>query len=402
MYREAFDYTGPLAAFVYKYLDLLFGRSFFVHVAASSLLILYQAAIFNTLLLRNKAYDENSYLPAFLYMMAMVSVPDLMVLSPQLMSLTFILLALRYVLRRIDNQVTDELFLNSGIFTGVAAMMYLPAAVFFVVFLVALVLFSTAILRRLLLYLFSFLLIFGLCGLYFFWRGDLIYFVDYFLVKNILLSSSTPLQTLPIVYLSAGLGLVFVVSVFKTWSRARMTSFQAKIQQVIWLVFFGGVATFFLSNERALLELVFLIPGVAYFWVHYFILIQKRIWRSVLPVIMIYGLVVYATFSMATWTSGVKVKPIDRPAESMLVLDEELENYLSNPNTSPFFEKELVDEVFEGLNYYEEASNFYLILEKIDPEFIKGEEVRIQKIFSRYPNFARRYQQVATGLYRKN
>ena len=134
MYSQTFDYTAPLATLVYKYLNLIFGRSYFIHYGFSSLVIVFQAGIFNQLLLKNKAYDENSYLPAFLYTILMISVPDFMTLSPQLMSLTFILLALRNVLRRIDNQVTDELFLNSGIYIGIATMIYLPSFVFFLVF----------------------------------------------------------------------------------------------------------------------------------------------------------------------------------------------------------------------------------------------------------------------------
>ncbi|MEQ9006293.1 MAG: hypothetical protein RLP12_00305, partial [Ekhidna sp.] len=94
MYSETFDYTGPIAAFVYKYLYLIFGKTSFIHYGFSSLVIIFQAGIFNQLLLKNKAYDENSYLPAFLYMILMVSVPDFMALSPQLLSLTFVLLAL--------------------------------------------------------------------------------------------------------------------------------------------------------------------------------------------------------------------------------------------------------------------------------------------------------------------
>jgi len=60
-------------------------------------------------------------------------------------------MSLRNILRRIDNQVTDELFLNSGIYLGIAAMIYLPSTIFFFVFLFALILFSTAVTRRLLL-----------------------------------------------------------------------------------------------------------------------------------------------------------------------------------------------------------------------------------------------------------
>ena len=95
MYAETFDYTGPIAAFVYKYLYFIFGRSNFIHYGFSSLVIIFQAGIFNQLLLKNKAYDENNYLPAFLYVILMLAVPDFMTLSPQLMSLTFVLMSLR-------------------------------------------------------------------------------------------------------------------------------------------------------------------------------------------------------------------------------------------------------------------------------------------------------------------
>ena len=84
MYRETYDYTGPLAAMAYKYLDLLFGKSSVAHHVVSSAVIIVQAGIFNGILLRNKAFDENNYLPAFFYVVLMMCVPDFMALSPQL------------------------------------------------------------------------------------------------------------------------------------------------------------------------------------------------------------------------------------------------------------------------------------------------------------------------------
>ena len=155
MYRQTYDYTGPIAAVIYKGLNIVFGRNVLAYRALSTLLITLQSGIFNSILLKNKVYSENSYLPAFLFAILSASVTDFMTLSPQLISLTFILLALRNIIRRIDNQATDELFLSSGIYVGVATMIFLPASVFLLVFLFSLILFSSAIPRRLLIYLFA-------------------------------------------------------------------------------------------------------------------------------------------------------------------------------------------------------------------------------------------------------
>jgi hypothetical protein len=401
MYGETFDYTGPIAAFVYKYLNLIFGRTSFIHYGFSSLVIIFQAGIFNQLLLKNKAYDENSYLPAFLYMILMVSVPDFMTLSPQLLSLTFVLLALRNVLRRIDNQVTDELFLNSGIYIGIATMIYLPAMVFFLSFLFALILFSTAVTRRLLLYLFSFLLAFSLCALYFYWRGDLWVFIDSYLVQNLLLNAELSLSWTEILTITAGFILIFVLSVFKTWSSSRLTNFQQKIQQVIWLMFFGAVATFFLSNEKSLHEMVFIVPIMAYFWTHYFILLRKKIFRFVMPGFMIFGIIVYSSFIYQNYTEPLEIIDVDNTEEEVMIIGSSLDYYQSQKILTPCFNPHLSQRAFDGLSYYNSAGELYLLFEKINPEIIVDDLGVMPMVMDRFPKIEQDYKSFGKGRYRK-
>ena len=400
MYSEAFDYTGPIAAFVYKFLNAVFGRSYFSHYALSSLLIIYQAAIFNQLLLKNKAYQENSYMPAFLYVVLMISVPDFMALSPQLMSLTFILLALRNVLRRIDNQVTDELFLNSGIFVGIATMIYLPASVFLLVFLVSLIWFSSAVSRRILLYLFSFGLVFVLCSLYFFWRGDLSMFLDSFIWENLLMSANSQLDSMDIFLMSIGIGVIFVLGVFKTWSSVRLTNFQQKIQQVIWLVFFGALGTFFLSNEKAMHELVFMVPVIAYFWVYYFLFIRRRIFQTIMPPILIFGLIGYSLLWYGTSSGKMLAAQDVARTQSTMVLGESLSIYLNQEVLSPCFDKRMCERGFEGLDYYSSATRLYQIFDRSKPEIIIDQMGVMQKVIFRFPEVDRTYRKRGTEYVR--
>ncbi|MEO9482727.1 MAG: hypothetical protein ABJG47_04750 [Ekhidna sp.] len=401
MYSETFDYTGPLAVFVYKYLSMILGRSAFIHYGFSSLIIIFQAGIFNQLLLKNKAYDENGYLPAFLYMILMVSVPDFMTLSPQLLSLTFILLAFRNVLRRIDNQVTDELFLNSGIFIGIATMIYLPSIVFFLVFLFALILFSTAASRRLALYLFTFLLVFSMCGLYFYWRQDLGQFIDSYLIQNFLMNMSSELSLVEALLLSAGFIVVFLLSIFKTWGSARLTNYQQKIQQVIWLMFFGAIATFFLSNEKALFELVFFVPIIAYFWTHYFILLRKRIFQFLMPGVLIFGVLVYAVFSYQTFTEPLEVENVEGAKDSTMILGGDLDYYKNVQINTPYFNAQLSERAFKGLDYYGSAGDLFLLFKRANPTTVIDHAGVMPQLMHRFPEIQSTYVKRGGNRYEK-
>ena len=401
MYSQTYDYTGPIAVFVYKYLSFVFGRSSFIHYGFSSIVIIFQAGIFNQLLLKNKAYDENSYLPAFLYTILMISVPDFMTLSPQLLSLTFILLALRNVLRRIDNQVTDELFLNSGIFIGIATMIYLPSMVFFLVFLFALILFSTAATRRLTLYLFSFFLAFSMCSLYFYWRGDLSVFIDSYLIQNLLMERSSPLDLRGVFLISAGFITIFLISVFKTLSSARPTNFQQKIQQVIWLMLLGALATFFISNEKTLLELVFVVPVITYFWVHYFILIRRRVFKFVMPGLLIFGLLIYSMFTYQKFTRPLEVYIEQVSEEGVMILGSDLGYYKNVGMNTPCFDLNLTKRAFAGLDNYGSAGDLFKLFQKANPELVIDQIQVMPKMMERFPKIASDYRKESGTTYRK-
>lgn len=400
MYSETFDYTGPLAAGVYKAIDFLFGRSALAHHGFSTLIIIVQAAILNQIFLKNKAYSENGYLPAFLYTILMVCIPDYMALSPQLMSLTFILLALRNVLRRIDNLATDELFINTGIFVGIATMIYLPAIVYFIVFLVALVSFSTAVLRRLLLYLFSFLLVFTLCAVYYFLRGDLPIFMDSFFIQGLMLNKAYSLDVWSIITCISGFLVVFVLSVLRTWSSARFTNFQQKIQQVMWLMFFGGIATFFLSNEKSLHELVFFVPIISFFWTHYFILLRRKIFRLIMPIFLIVGLLVYTDFAYTRIEGTFAISEVEAKPATM-VLGTNIALYQTHKIFTPCFDTHLTNRALAGLDYYHTAGAFYSLFKKINPVYIKDELGIMPKLKERFPEIEADYRLVEPDLYQK-
>lgn len=402
LYRETYDYTGPLAALVYKYLDILFGRSAFVHTFFSTLLIIVQAGIFNRILIRNKAFDESTYLPAFFYMLVASVIPDFMSLSPQLMSMTFILLAFGSVLRRIDNQATDELFLNSGVFVGIATMIHLPSCIFLFVFLFALIAFSSAILRRLLIYLFGFSLSLGLCSSYFYWRGDLVYFYQSFFYYGFTLDANNLVSVNQLLVSLGPLTLIFILTLIRSFSKARLTNFQQRIQRVLWFVFLGGVICFFLSVNKAALEVVFLIPLISYFLTQYFLLLKNRIFRFLMPGLVVFGLIGMSIYVYSTQHAAFMVTPKSQLSDKkVLVLGEDFGYYLNQPIGSPCFDQTMCGDAFEGLAYYDESSAIYRWITKSDPEVIIDQVNAVPKLFHRFPTLEKSFQEREPNRYHK-
>ncbi len=399
MYREAYDYTGPLAAMIYKCMDFLFGRSPFAHHVVSSLVIIFQAALFNSILLKNKAFDENNYLPGFFYVIVILSIPDFMSLSPQLMSMTFILKALSSVLRRIDNQATDELFLNSGLFVGTAAMIYLPASIFFFVFLVSLIVFSSAITRRLLLYFFGFTLVIGLCAVYFLWRGDMYYFLEFFFKQGLLLEGEQLLSPWEIIMVSGFLIGAFIIAIFKAISASRLTNFQQRLQQVIWFMFLGGIGCFFMANKKTGLELLYMTPLLAYFLTHYFMLIRRRIAKAIMPAIVVFGMIGFNIFSYGNFLEPLIVPEVVTDQKNVMVLNENFGYYLEKESGSPCFSKPICMQAFEGLDYYESSAGIYKLIEKSTPDLIIDEIGIAESLFFRFPLLEEQYKKRNSNSY---
>jgi len=400
MYKQTYDYTGPVAALIYKLLHFVFGKSVMAYHALNTILITVQAAIFNSLLLRNKVYNENSYLPAFLYAILAVSIIDFMALSPQLMSLTFILMALRNIIRRIDNQATDELFLSSGIYMGVAAMIYLPAGLYLFVFLFSLILFSSAVPRRLLLYVFGFLLVFAFCGLYFYLVDSFHLFVERALLQGLWLPARISLSNMQLLVYAAPLAVIFFLSLIKKFGQLRLTNFQQKVEQVIWLIFIGGVVTFFLSNERVGLEFLFMVPVVAYFWTHYFILLKRRFFRAVMPFLLVFGLLSTSIYFYSDSAAPVMVAE-ETPSENWMVLSEKLEVYSQSKMTTPCINASISQALGKELNSYGGAENFYEIFMAVDPDRVLDEEGVMPRIMQRFPEIEERYRKVSAMEYAK-
>lgn len=403
MYKELYDHTGPLSALIYKYIDLVFGRHRWVHMVFSTLLVIVQAGLLNNILLRNKAYDENTYVPAFLYVVLICGTMDFMALTPQLMALTFILMALNHIFRRIDNVVTDELFMYSGIYLGVATFFYLPSVIYLVMLLLSLVLFSTAVFRRLLIFLYGSVVIFLVIWAYYFWYDASSDFILAFFQAGIMKPGVALIGYSELLEVGAALAVVAVLS-FSVIFTQRLTTFQQKMQQVMIMMFLAGIAVILLTKDLSSNELVLFIPPIAFFLTYFLLRLRKRIWRFSLPYLVVIGLIGYPFYWMSTHQNSnliVKQDSTSLQGERLMGIGVPVDFYANNKLAGPFLDEYISSQELIGLDYLEGASDLYSIMDHSNPTIIVDRMQVIPAIFARLPALGQQYEMIEEGVYRR-
>lgn len=398
-YKGLFDDTGPLSAMVYKYLDFLFGRSRWVHYTSSTLLIIFQAGTLNQILLKNKAYEENTYIPAFLYVVVIMAIPDFFALSPQLMALTFILLALNNIFRRIDNVITDELFLSSGIYLGFATFFYLPSVVFLVTYLFSFILFSSAALRRLLLFLFGTFVVFAAVWSYFYLNNASDDFMDTFF-GTAFRSNGHLIGTMDLLLASLPLALILILALPKLFA-TRFSNFQQNMQRVMFMFLLSAAVIALLSKETMPPDLLFLVPSVTFFVTYHILLIKKPLWKLILPNLILIVLLGHPVLWMElarTTDLVVKEPTIKVEGKRIMGVGLPISEYRKNDLAGPFLRLNS-HERLDALNDYKGASGLFPQLDNSDAEIIIDKTGKIDAVFYRFPTFASKYRKTAKGVY---
>lgn len=402
MYKETYDYTSPLAVFVYKSIDFVFGKSRFAHQGIATVWIFVNAASFNLLLVRNRVYKESNYLPSLFFVLIACTIPDFMALSPQLMASTFIIMSLNNVFRRIDNEVTDELFLYSGIYLGIAGLFYFPAVIYFLIFLLSFVLFSNPIIRRVLLYLYGFLIPFLVTYCYFYWFENEMYLLND-VVRRGLFGD-------PVVYLGLEKWwLVFAIplfwgllALFITFIKGRFTNFENKISQVMFLLLLGGVGVIWLDVERSPTQAILFLPVISFFLTHYILLIKKRLYKVVVPFLLLSSLIATPYFVYPEIESdSLLVGKSDLVFENkkIMVLGDDISYYHQQQIAGPFIDPSISQSRFEYLDFYQSAHVMYRAIDQNLPEVIIDEWLVLDKIFHRFPQLEEKYRAGSNNKY---
>ena len=415
LYRDIWDSISPLSAMVYWGLNTVFGRSVTALHAAAAVVSIFQIVYVNYLANVRDVYSDRTFWPGLIYMLFLHLSFDCLTLSPMLMSTSFLLLAFGTLIRQMERRgATDEVF-EIGFYLGIAALFYLPSALFIVWASVSLLLYTGATFRQHSLTVFGFLFPFAVMVLFYYLRDGLDdvnrnLLSSVFRVRQYALSN---FQSLIITLLiPVGLALLGFLSLFNT--RNRYVNVQQRIQQIMMLWFVTALLTIILMPYLAPMSFLNFVPPIAYFAVFYFENLRKT-WVAETAFGLASGLILLLFYQGALGLipgaqlgqlSNLRVPATHLPPairnEPILVIGEDLSAYRNNRPATPYLNWDLAQFDLKNLDNYEAVINVFDTFRNDPPTYIIDHEQVVEKLFQRVPALSARYEKTTyQGIYKR-
>lgn len=269
--------AGPLFVFFYGILTFLFNNTYILSSILAAILVFFQAFILNTTLQKNAAFQENNFLPGFLFVVFASASSEFLFLSPILLANTFLLLALDKVLIHLKFRGSEENILTTGFLIGLAALSYAPY--FWLVPLVILIyiMYSSTLVRRYFLMTYGF--IFSLLVFWIYYltsQNGGAFLGGYFeLVFSTHLVEPIALKNLALIF---GLPTLFsVLSVAQGFQGLGFTNHQILTQRtMLWLLIFGLIMIWMTPSSGSFNALALIIPLT--FFTSQFLITRSKKW----------------------------------------------------------------------------------------------------------------------------
>ena len=413
LYRDIWTATEPFSAGVYYFLDILFGKSQFMLQFFSLLLVFIQAAIFNFVLSINNLYPERTYVPALLYVIFSSLFFEFYTLSPPMLGMTFIIMAMHFVFFQIRTSEDDENIFYTGNLIAIASLFYFPFIICIVLVVLAFLFFTGATLRKYFLLLTGFIFPFIVVGTYYFVREGLDSFLSSF---GMALFSDTELM---VSGKALGVGLIvpvllLIVSIFAIYSKARYINYQYIAIRIFlfWLIL--SFITLYFTRMLSTFHLFIFVPSLSFFSAHFFLLVRRKLIREIVfaaSVIIILWINYAVLYQFATNKKPLPYEEMlvkEGPEFSaykdkmLLVLGNDRSCYKNNHLATPYLNWELSQKHFSDLNNYETVSEVYENFVNDMPEVIIDQDTVAEQLFKRLPKLGQQYKKVeGKNIYHK-
>jgi hypothetical protein len=411
LYVQLVDDTAPLTAWIFKWLEALFGRSLTARRLLALLVIFFQASFFGILLINNKAYNENTYLPSLVFGLLAFYSFDMLSVSPELLASTALLFALNNLFKEIEFKVQrDEIILNLGVYLGVASLLVFSYTIFLFGTLAILMLFTRVTFRKASLLVFGFLLPHAIIfSFYFFWdnQGAL---AGYFYLPNMTLETWALVSFRSILILGIVPILYFVLSLFMVNREAHFTKYQSQLLQVMFLWLLVAAVEIVATRARTPHSFFTFVPPLAYFISHYLLLIRRKRIAEIMLWIFLVGLLTMNWATRKGKVSMVNFAPLFPSYASgttikerrVLVLGDEFGVYRKNQMAGYFLNWNLSKGIFEHPEFFENVILIDQCFQQDPPEVIIDRQNLLQPFMEKIPQMKSQFRREADMYYRIN
>jgi hypothetical protein len=403
MYRDVYDNTAPLSAMVYWLIDLTAGRSFLVYRITAMILLLIQAISFNVTLNHHKVYANSDYIPALLYLILGSLSFEFNMLTPLLIGNTFIIFSLPYIITLSREGYDNNRIFVGGFIIGLAALCYLPLAMFLLVGLFAVIFFASATFRSFLLMLCGFLFPYAVLVTYYFYAGAFSEFMELHVLRPWHLQVAFLRPPADVAKLMAIPAAILAFSLLSASSLPQRLVFQVKFQQLMWVWLITSVLVIFTRDEISVGTFILVLPPIAYFS-EYFFTSGRKAWilNTVLLVslagvlVLRYRLVLGINHLLLLDESPLLLSSADEvPVKNstVLILGNDYRYQLENKPVTPYLNWELAQRHFGKLDEYYALFSIHQNMSKERPEYIIDKEGLMPALTYKLPAIFESYDQ---------
>ena len=406
MYMGVLDNLAPLSAGLYWLIAFVFGKSLLALHILGLLLLVLQAIIFNSLAIRNKVYEQNTYLPAFIFLIIGSIQYNLSVFSPAQLGMTFILLALSQLLAHVEFRAKrDEQIMSIGLLIGVGSLFYLPLFLILPIILVILVIFTNTLSRRYAILIISaFMPLSVALAYYWVMHGSTVYFVTHFIIPTINLGIEGSFAEAENIVVYIPLLLLFIAGYLTMPKQRRLNNYQNRLAQLFFVFSVLLVSIPLLTNTDGYSVALLYLPVLAFISSHLFYLIRRPITDLAVSIVFV-GVILFMAFQtefqFTTWPIKSGNRPKVAPELSKLitekkvwVLGEHKVLYTYGSIGTTFFDWQLSKPYLDNLNYYDNLVFIKQSLDRFEPDVILDYDLRWRKIVNHIPSLSDKYEQV--------
>jgi hypothetical protein len=408
LYAELVDLSGPLAGWFNGLLDILFGRSIFARRVLAFIILFFQASFVGIIFADKKAFSENTYIPSLLYAILAFFSFDVLSLTPELLGMGFILLALNNLFKEIEfREQRNESIFNLGLYISIASLFSFSLFIFLPGALLILIVFTRHPARKYFLLICGFLLPHLLLLSVFYLQDASAEMWNYYYLPNLSLNATRYIPSSGLWWLGT-IPLVFLlISLFMLNQGARLTKYQTQLVQSMffWMVF--SFLHLFFSKDIRPQSFITLIPCFSFFLTHSVLVIQKKkfaeigLWILLVTTVSISYLARYHSLNVDYSKLLVADEKLPRQARRVLVLDNGLNVYKNHRLASPFFNWELSAPIFSTPEYYESVIIVYNGLASDPPDLIRDRDDVLKPFLNRIPELREMYVREAPYYIKK-
>jgi len=408
MYVEVYDDTPPLASAFFGVMDWTFGRSVFAWQFIAFLLILFQCCYFGIVLINNKAYEDNTYLPSLIFAILAFFSFDLFSFSAELLASTFLLFTLNNIFKEIEFRIQrDDIVLTIGFTLGMASLLVFSYAAFLPAVIFLLAIFARVTLRKVLLLLSGFLLPHGVLLMLYFYRDSTHLLWQNFYVPNLYFTRQPLISTRSLFILGALPLSYFLFSIVMLNRVARFTRYQSQLLQVMFIWLAPCAMLIMLTRELTPHSFLVFIPVLSYFISHYLLLIRRRWIAETMLWIFLFGIVGIASFSRYKKIKSIDysalsiTQPVSLPkSKKLMILGDHKQAYIDHTLAGYFLNWNLSKEVFETPDYFENLLIIDRAFRSDPPDVIIDEKDLMSPVMDRIPSLKSKYKREGSNYIR--